>query len=284
MRVGFVINLYKDKTLSAAKKILGCFLSYGLDVSIDNFIPTLSSEFPNIKVLSFQDLISNNDIIAVAGGDGTVLRIAKECAKQSKPVLGINIGKLGFLTEAELNDIDIAANALKLGKYTIEHRTMLQLFSGSAVETALNEIVLLKEASARIINFDVYASGQLIDSYNADGFIVSTPTGSTAYSLSAGGPLLSPDIKGMVLTPVCSHSLRSRPIVIGENEIVTIKINTPSAKAQIIADGIPVIKGIDLMNLKISKCEISAGFVRIKPSDFYKKLLSKLNIWSTGKE
>ena len=283
MKIGLIANLKKDNALNVSKLTIKSFTNHGIAVSIEKSLYEADNSFVGLERYDLDDLIEKNDTIAVAGGDGTILRAVKSCAVKSKPVLGINIGKIGFLTEAEVNELDYTSMALKNNDYTIEYRSMLSLLSGRADIMALNEIVLLKEATARIINFDVFSQGSLIDRYNADGFIVSTPTGSTAYSLSAGGPVLSPAIKGLVLTPVCSHSLRNRSIVIGENETIEIKVNTLSPKAVLIADGIPVSK-FDLTKIIISKHKIMAGFIKIKPSDFYKKLLTKLNNWSINKE
>ncbi len=283
MRIGFVANLKKDNAINASKLALESFIRHGISASIEDTLFFADKMFKNYENYNLDELIEKNDIIAVAGGDGTILRAVKSCALKNKPVLGINIGKVGFLTEAEIDELDYTSKALKNNQYTIEYRSMLGLLSGQSNVIALNEIVLLKEATARIINFDVYSNGNLIDSYNADGFIVSTPTGSTAYSLSAGGPILSPAIKGLVLTPICSHSLRTRSIVIGEDETIEIKVNTVNPKAVLIADGVPVSK-FDLSKIIIAKHKIRAGFIKIKPSDFYKKLHTKLNNWSTNKE
>ncbi|HEY8423431.1 MAG TPA: NAD(+)/NADH kinase [Clostridia bacterium] len=283
MKIGYVANLKKDNAIEASQKALLCFQEYGLETVIEKKLYNSDKWFKQFEAFELRDLIDSSDIIAVAGGDGTILNVVKFCAVKNKPVLGINIGNVGFLTESEVHELDKTAAALKNGDYNIEYRFMLTLKSGKADVMALNEIVLLKQATARIINFDVYAQDSLIDRYNADGFIVSTPTGSTAYSLSAGGPILSPDIKGIVLTPICSHSLRNRPIVVGENEIINIKVNTVSADAVLIADGVPV-ENYDLKDIKISKHKLMAGFVKTKPSDFYHKLFTKLNKWSSNKE
>jgi NAD+ kinase len=283
MKIGFIVNLKKENALDASKEALLCFKNYWLDISIEKRLTGAGEFFRSFEAYELQELIDLNDIIAVAGGDGTILNVAKACALKNKPVLGINIGNVGFLTESEVHELDKTALALKNSDFTIEYRSMLNLKSGNADAMALNEVVLLKQATARIINFDVYAQNSLIDRYNADGFIVSTPTGSTAYSLSAGGPILSPDIKGIVLTPVCSHSLRSRPIVIGENEVINIKVNTESPNAVLIADGVPV-NDFDLRHITISKHKLMAGFVKTKPSEFYNKLFTKLIKWSVNKE
>src|SRR5690606_1919673 len=189
MKIGYLANLNKKNAIEASKKALLCFKDYGLEVSIEKKLFQADDWFQRFESYDLQTLIDINDILAVAGGDGTILSIVKPCAVKDKPVLGINIGNVGFLTESEIHEIDKTAKALKSNEFTIEYRSMLNLKSGKADVLALNEIVLLKQATARIINFDVYAQNSLIDRYNADGYIVSTPTGSTAYSLSAGGPI-----------------------------------------------------------------------------------------------
>lgn len=165
------------------------------------------------------------DAIIVLGGDGTMLRAARDLVEEEIPLLGVNLGSLGYLAEVEKSNITSALNDLISGEYFIEERMMLEgtiIRDGNVVTrtVALNDISVLKSQPFRAINFDVYVNGQFLKSYGADGVIVSTPTGSTGYNLSAGGPIVEPCADLLVLTPVCPHTMNSRSIVLaGEDEV-----------------------------------------------------------------
>ena len=166
------------------------------------------------------------DAIIVLGGDGTMLRAARDFVEEEIPLLGVNLGGLGYLTEVDRDNIFPALEKLTAGDFFIEERMMLE---GSVIRdkapvahaTALNDIAVLKSQPFRAINFDVYVNGMFLKSYSADGIVVSTPTGSTGYNLSAGGPIVEPGADLLVLTPVCPHTMNSRSIVLsGEDEIL----------------------------------------------------------------
>lgn len=212
------------------------------------------------------------DCILVFGGDGTML-YASTHAKQ--PILGINLGNVGFLTQYES---DVTADTIE---QAISHG---EVFERNLVETsvaghhlvALNEIAL-KTTTARPITLSVYVDDQFVDKYHADGLIVATPTGSTAYSLSAGGPVLDPDMDALVINPICPHSLHSRTLVVKGDSKVQIKVDngqgavTADAGQQIYLDGQDTIT--------IEKSSSKATFVGNYKADFYKKLLEKMNRW-----
>lgn len=167
--------------------------------------------------------------ILVLGGDGTLLRAARELAESRIPFLGINMGHLGYLAEIERQNVQTALEKLMTDEYTIEERMMLSgnvYTNGHLTEqdVALNDIVISRFANLRVVNYEVYVNGQYLNSFTADGMIVSTPTGSTGYSLSAGGPIISPTASMLVLTPVCPHTLNSRSIVFSGDDHIRIQI------------------------------------------------------------
>lgn len=169
------------------------------------------------------------DLIVSLGGDGTMLRAARQAAIASLPLLGVNLGKMGFLASAEAGNLAAALDALGAGDYTIESRMMLEgeaTTGGEPLATAvaLNEIVVEKPTPSRVVEVDVFVGDQEVARYTADGFIVSSPTGSTAYSLSAGGPVVEPDANVMVLTPVCPHSIRWRSLVVSPHHPVEVRL------------------------------------------------------------
>jgi len=209
-------------------------------------------------------------VLITIGGDGTILKIASVAATRSIPVLGVNLGTVGFLTELE-GDADIKTLPKILGnkEYNIERRTMLE--TGGVI--ALNEVAIMRRN--KLLGLEVIISGQEADAYNSDGFLVSTPTGSTAYSQSCGGPIISPNAPALALTPVNACSLHSRPIVVGDNELIEIRLKR-GAPADLTLDGVTVGAVTD-KPVVIKKSVYSALFIRRKGSNFYNKLHSKFN-------
>lgn len=169
------------------------------------------------------------DGILVLGGDGTLLRAARELADRRIPFLGINLGHLGYLAEIEKQNVQAALKKLIADEYTIEDRMMLSgrvFLEGARTEqdVALNDIVINRAGNLRVVNYDIYVNDQYLNSFTADGIIVSTPTGSTGYSLSAGGPIVSPTASMLMLTPICPHTLNSRSIIFSGDDRIRIQI------------------------------------------------------------
>lgn len=164
------------------------------------------------------------DCVITIGGDGTLIQAAR-AIKKDIPMLGINMGTLGYLTEVEIDRVEEALERILEGDYDTENRMMLEgTFDDGAVDVALNDIVLSRKGELRIIQFDLYVNGALLNSYEADGIIISTPTGSTAYNLSAGGPIVEPTASMIVVTPICSHTLNTSSIVLSAEDEIRIDI------------------------------------------------------------
>lgn len=170
------------------------------------------------------------DGMLVLGGDGTMLRAAKEYVSCHVPMIGVNLGTLGYLAEVEWDELENALDGLINGQYEIESRMMLSgipVVSGESMtpQTALNDIVISRKGALHVINFNIYVNGRLLSTYSADGMIISTPTGSTAYNLSAGGPIVEPRARLIMMTPVCSHTLvNNRTIILSEEDVIDIEI------------------------------------------------------------
>ena len=168
--------------------------------------------------------------IIVLGGDGTMLRAAGEYLGRHIPMIGVNLGTLGYLAEVEQDQIPVAMDSLIEDKYEVESRMMLSgihVIAGESMEPmiALNDIVINRKGALHVINFNIYVNGQLLSTYNADGMIISTPTGSTAYNLSAGGPIVEPRARLILMTPVCSHTLaNNRTIILSEDDVIDVEI------------------------------------------------------------
>jgi len=182
------------------------------------------------------------DILVAVGGDGTLLSLARTAAAAGTPILGINLGSLGFLTEVPIDDMFPALSGVLEGRYDIQERMRLRasVVRGGR-ETArhdlLNEIVINKSALARILTIDVTVNGRSVTTYKSDGLILSTPTGSTAYSLSAGGPIVDPQVSAMVLTPICPHTLSNRPLVLPQDVVVEMSLRNSHEDVYVTIDG-----------------------------------------------
>ena len=179
----------------------------------------IQEKFKNSKVFSLNNLKDDVDLILTIGGDGSFLCTSRYYSSKNIPILGINMGRLGYLSQIKPNEIDIIIQKLKNNDFIIEKRLMLK--SGNNV--ALNDIVVKGQNCARTSTLDLFINNKLLCSYVADGVIISTPTGTTAYSLSAGGPIISPTLNCFLIIPICPHTLNTRPIVIPNNEKIIIK-------------------------------------------------------------
>lgn len=272
MKVGIYTNLKKAQSLEVTEKLIKCLQSHNVQYYLHK---SLKDKIEG-DYFAFNDF--DFDIMFALGGDGTILKLAKHCANKNIPIFGINIGTVGFLTEIEPDMIEETVPKLLKGDYSLEHRSMICYNDGEKTYTALNDIVLNREFNSKLMLLDLYINGEIVDRYYCDGFIVSTPTGSTAYSLSAGGAIISPRAKALALVPINSHSLHSRPIVVDENETVTLKV-LKKEPFNLIADGDVVIDGY-IGEVTIKKSEKTATFIRLEHHNFYNKLLKKLNKWS----
>lgn len=171
----------------------------------------------------------DTDCAIVLGGDGTLIQAARDLKDRQLPLFGVNLGTLGYLVETERSQVFPALDHLLLGAYELEERVMLKgtVYRGGAsafTDTALNDIVISRSGPLRLLNYDLYVNGQLLNAYSADGIIVSTPTGSTGYSLSAGGPIVEPTASMLVITPICSHALNTRSIVLSGEDKIRIEV------------------------------------------------------------
>ena len=195
-----------------------------------------------VPILPRQEIPAKSDLILVLGGDGTLLAAARHALNRSVPILAVNLGALGFLTAVTIGELYSSLELVINGKYQVDERKMLQvevIRSGTPVATyhALNDAVLNKAAIARILDFQVYVDGHYLNFFKADGLIVSTPTGSTAYSLSAGGPIVYPSVEAFVITPICPHTLTNRPVVIPDRSKIEIVLKSEAESVFLTVDG-----------------------------------------------
>ena len=218
----------------------------------------------------------DTDFAVVFGGDGTILKFIRG-AEVTVPVLGINCGKMGFLAESGNTPAEYLDRLLS-GRYTLDDRRFLRVdLGGGETVYALNEVVLGRENTINLMDITVAISDKgTLESFRADGVIVSTPTGSTAYSLSAGGPVLSPRVPAYIVTPICPHDLQSRPIVLPDTDRICIEASS-AGKCAVVADGITVASYVDKANLAVSVSDRKVSFVRMDNRSFYEVMLSKFS-------
>lgn len=211
------------------------------------------------------------------GGDGTILSVARAAAVHGVPILGINFGQLGFLAEIEGNDLRKAVKHIAQDDYHIDRRHMLMAKGQAGVVYALNDITIRRESSLAVLRASIQVDGQKLDDYVADGLLFSTSTGSTAYSLSCGGPIVAPGLELMIVTPICAHSLRARPVLLRDDQWVTTRVLERSLPAVVCADGQDSFPVFD-EDIHISRAPFDALFIRLskQPTNFFSKVHQKL--------
>ena len=279
MKVGVFTNLHKDKDLSVTKALIDCLGKRGISFMLEEGLKShlLGNFFSLSENVSFDFMFS-------VGGDGTILRVAKYCALNDIPIASVNLGFTGFLAEEEPSNIDGLVLALLDGKYRIDERNLLCAKVDNKSYLALNDAVISRDFGARMLEADVFVNSEFVDRFFCDGYIVSTPTGSTAYSLSAGGAILAPSVGAFILTSINSHSLHSRPIVVSDSDEIKLTVSNRSV-ASLIVDGVPAVKLTGGNSVTVGRSNYSAKFVRLCGTSFYNRLLTKLNKWSvTEKE
>ena len=278
--IGVIASVEKDDKLVYTKKLVESIIIHGGQALVTS---ALSRDIPGAGVCDDEDgVIDGCDAVICVGGDGTFLKTARKTCFKNKPILGINLGNLGFLTEVDKKDIASAVEHVINGNFRIEERMMLDVAiwrDGAVVseDIALNDIVISKAALSRIVHLKTYVNSTLIDLFPGDGLIVSSPTGSTAYSLSAGGPIVEPDTHLIIVTPICPHILYSRPFVTtADRTIKAIIDENDSYFAMVTVDGQQGyrVRGGDIIEVKRSSDNVK--MIKLKEIDFFNVLRTKI--------
>ncbi|NLC69142.1 MAG: NAD(+)/NADH kinase [Clostridiaceae bacterium] len=286
--IGVFVNRNRDKGFKYTRILLESMRDKGITVLLPAGIVKEICAGENgccescVEAKDDDDVFTSADLVICLGGDGTFLKVARKVYKKGIPVLGINLGNVGFLTEIERDDIKGAVNKLVDGEYTIEERMMLDtsiIRNRSVVkeDTALNDVVISRGALSKILHLKTYINGEFVDMFPGDGVIVSSPTGSTAYSLSAGGPIVEPNIDLIIISPICPHILYSRSIVTASDRVVKVVVDEDyHHKAMVTVDGQMgcKIRGGDAINVVKSRHRIK--LVRIHPQNFFDVLRTKI--------
>lgn len=277
--VGLVLNMKKPYAIRMAEQIVTWFNKREITVRI----PRGEAIECGLRDLACSDdwFLENLDCIIALGGDGTLLSTARAASQTGIPILGINLGHLGFLTEIELPDLYPSLEKLVTGEYRVEERLMLEALVNRAGKVAasfrgLNDAVVTKGPLSRIIKLDTFVGEEYIGTFPADGLIVSTPTGSTAYSLSAGGPIVTPALQVILLTPICPHSLTSRPLVVSSEQTVRIVLMSDLSEVMLTIDGQDGFLLEKNDQIVVRKAENPARLIRLKGRSFFEVLREKL--------
>lgn len=280
MKLGIIPNISKDKDLNITRSIINWFSGKNIELLMETHI----AERLQYKAAGCtrEDIYSGSDVVIVLGGDGTILNIARQSSKYQVPLFGINLGHLGFLAEAEISDMYLSLERIITGDYFIEKRMMLEAsVDGTELSTkemtALNDVTVVKGMHSRMIAFSVYINNCFFELYSADGIVISSPTGSTAYSLSAGGPIVSPELKVLVITPICPHTLHNRPIVVSEKDEVRIEISEDSPEVMLSIDGQDSYKLSPGKDVRVRSSSCVTNLVKLKQNSFFDVLRRKIS-------
>ena len=247
-------------------------------ICANNILKEPPPEYPECQLMPEDEIPGQCDLIFTFGGDGTMLRTIHKVKFHQTPVLGVNVGGLGFLTEIPLENFEEMYRMILEGKYHIENRMMLEghLKGDSEPIYALNEITVEKGASTRVIELQTHINGRYFNDYVADGLIVSTPTGSTGYSLSSNGPIVVPTSRCIILNPICPHSLTNRPVIVPDESQVCMRIYTEKPVAMLAADSLDIRDIPNRSELTIRKAPFVARLVKHPDSDYFALLRNKL--------
>lgn len=220
------------------------------------------------------DIYDGTDAVIILGGDGTILQAAEPCGKNKIPVMGINLGRVGFMTEVETDDMEAACDRLLSDDFKVVERMMMEVSFGGKSYIALNDVVVSKK-DATMIDMELYADAEEVSEYTSDGVIIATPTGSTGYSLSAGGPVADPEMKVFIATPICAHTLSARPILMSENKEIILKL-TKGGSALVTVDGRSkgAIDAGDVVTIK--KSAHTLKIIKLGKKSFYHTMMAKL--------
>jgi NAD+ kinase len=291
MKVAIFGQYYQNDTRPIIKDIFVFFNRNNVELVIEeNFLKILYKEEivakPYNTFASHKDLDSSIDILISIGGDGTILRAATFVRDSGIPILGVNAGRLGFLAKVQKENIESFLQIVLEKKYTISERTLLSMVNNPShpeieINFAMNEISVSRKDTTSMITIETYLNGEYLNSYWADGLIISTPTGSTGYSLSCGGPILMPEVKGLVITPIAPHNLNARPLVIPDNTEIKLKVS--GREEQYLASLDSRITYINNnAELLIKKTPFNINMVEIPDETFLKTLRNKL-LWGEDK-
>ena len=285
MKVVLSPNPYRDRGLKvaqAAQRILrDCGIKTAMCLPFD-LDEHSRLDLPNhLKLSSIEQELDSADVLICFGGDGTILHAAKDANARNIPILGVNMGSVGFMAELEHNELN-QLSKLASGNYEIESRMMLDVIvrrDGKEIahDVALNDAVVTKGAVARVLDLEITGDRVLMAAFSGDGVVVSTPTGSTAYSMAAGGPIVEPTAENLIVTPICAHSLHAKPFVLDRSRTVGVSLARGSRKtAYLSVDGGRAFKLVTGDQVEVRRSEITTKLIKLTGRSFYSVIHQKL--------
>ena len=277
--IGLILNTSKEKAYQVAEKVLNWLQQRDIKVIIEEKAAVEMKQID--KKATCEEMKTKVDLIILFGGDGTFLYTSQHFVGTDIPLLGINLGKLGFLTEIETDELYQTLAQIINGNFEVEKRMLLDAKVKRNEKLvhesfALNDVVVNRGANARMVNIQLFINDEFVNSYRADGLIMATPTGSTAYNLSAGGPIINPQIRAIIITPICPHTLYVRPMVISEKENLKIVISGENNEMKITTDGNKVYDLINNDEIHITASNKSISMVNFPDKTFYTILHEKM--------
>ncbi len=285
MKIGIIANTTKEKVFDVVsffiKKLKENELDYLLGGSLLEHRELIGERTKKVSFVEDNKLCKRSDIVVSIGGDGTMLSTAYIAHKFNKPVLGVNLGKLGFLAEANISEIGKFIEEIKKGRYKIDERMVIESdCCGHKLDklTAINDIVIDKGGWPKMIDLTIEVDGEYVTTFAADGLIIATPTGSTGYSISTGGPIVSPKADVITLSPISPHSLTVRPLVLPGNQEITIRADSLHKEIQVNCDGQRVFAFNPPLEIKIKKSNNNLKLVHTSLTSYFETLRNKL-LW-----
>ncbi len=285
MTFGISGNLDKSELPRVVEQLVARFQAektgYIIHDTLARFIkPHLQSvKIDTRKMVPEKDLGTSCSMLISLGGDGTILRMARVLAGTKTPILGINLGKLGFLAEVSVEELNDCLDEILRRQYTIETRMMLQS-TGNGMKgafLALNDIVVSKYGASRVMSIETYVNDEYLATFTGDGIIISSPTGSTAYALANGGPIVTPTNRSITISPICPHTLTARPVIVPEDSVITLKVLSTVARIQLTADGQLERQLSSPATVLVRKAPHTARLVKRRGTSYYEVLRTKLH-------
>lgn len=279
MRFGLIANLNRQGAADAIRSTIAWATKRREDLILCDVLRDAAPDYPSFEPRA--DLAAKVDCLIAMGGDGTILATARSVGSIGTPILGINLGHLGFLTQNTPAELEQALDAIVAGHYKIEERILLMVsIEGREplpMRYALNDIVLNQGGVTRVLDINLKINGEDVVTYIADGLIIATPTGSTAYNLAVGGPIVAPGMDAMIASPIAPFSLTTRPMIISGQDKLELSVLTSGRKAQLTLDGQVVIEVQEREVVQVSRADFNARFIVFPENSYYKLLRSKLH-------
>jgi NAD+ kinase len=283
MRIGIVPNTTKHEVVKIVNTLISKLEEFGFEYVLSKSLLKFEDDFDSSKMncefLPHAELCNQSDIVISIGGDGTMLTTAYEARNSNTPILGLNFGKLGFLAEFEMKNLDELLTDIKNKNYYIDERTTLEAVCRNVKSDklfAVNDIVIDKGGWSKMIQLTLQVDDDYVTTFSADGIIIATPTGTTGYSLSAGGPIVSPSADAIVVNPISPHTLTMRPLVLSSKQKIIVTVDSPYKSVQINTDGQRVHYFSPPLTIEIRKSEIPLKLVHTDKMNYFETLRTKL--------